>query len=348
MHNVITTSERDRRQPGNADHYPDTLCTDALHRYTRLAAAHLGTPMAAITLLDSDDIWFTSAVGVPDSEGEIWQPFCEAVIRADRLLVVNDADLDSRLRFSPAVRARTGMRFFAGAPLRARDGHLVGALCVMDTRPRTLRPQSLDRLAKLADAAITTLDGFRTLRHLRALTLKDALTGLPNRAQFYQRLNHAIAYSVRRQLPLSLLYLDCDNFKHINTVLGRIAGDQMLQFVAANLAACLAPEQVAGRLGSDEFAVILPGIGPWGARQTAGRIRAYCNEAMANRGWPTTLSVGCVTVLLPPVSADAALALADDAMLGAKQNGKNQIRSVVVSQPTTFTHTQPVLDHACP
>jgi diguanylate cyclase (GGDEF)-like protein len=108
---------------------------------------------------------------------------------------------------------------------------------------------------------------------LRHQAFHDPLTGLPNRALFMDRLEHALALAHRRGTRIAVLFTDLDNFKVINDSLGHAAGDQLLIAVAERLKACVRPEDTAARLGGDEFAILVDGVTGMGdVARIAGRI----------------------------------------------------------------------------
>ena len=136
------------------------LDTDAEPAFDDLAllASHIcETPMAAITFVDTDRQWFKARVGMPVSETPRSVAFCAHAIANDGIFLVRDAEQDSRFRDNPQVTGDPHVRFYAGAPLMSREGHAVGTLCVIDSRPRTLTPdqmQALDALRRQVEAQL--------------------------------------------------------------------------------------------------------------------------------------------------------------------------------------------------
>jgi diguanylate cyclase (GGDEF)-like protein/PAS domain S-box-containing protein len=156
--------------------------------------------------------------------------------------------------------------------------------------------------------------------------LHDPLTGLPNRALFADRLEHALTDAHRTGLRSGLVYLDLDGFKHVNDTAGHAAGDELLQQVAARLRQCLRPGDTLARLGGDEFAVLCPGSS--GAATVVAERLLHALRApvvLAAGTYCVSASLG-VTLTLPQDSADTAVQRADAAMYAAKRSGKDQVR----------------------
>ena len=138
--------------------------------------------------------------------------------------------------------------------------------------PVALDGDVLARLRGLGDQASSALQKARLLETVRHQATHDALTGLPNRVLFLDRLESALA-SVGPGNHVGLLFCDLDRFKQVNDTLGHAAGDELLRQVAARLRAAVRPGDTVGRLSGDEFAIILPDlVGPDDARGLADRV----------------------------------------------------------------------------
>lgn len=131
----------------------DTAPEERFDRITRMAAQVLDAPNAMITLVDRDRQWAKSFAGPPEGrvpEVPREQSFCRFTLVDDRPLVVPDARVDERFADNPLVTGPPGIVFYAGAPIHARDGSPVGALCVTDSTPRELTPEQREVLEQLA------------------------------------------------------------------------------------------------------------------------------------------------------------------------------------------------------
>jgi diguanylate cyclase (GGDEF)-like protein/PAS domain S-box-containing protein len=154
----------------------------------------------------------------------------------------------------------------------------------------------------------------------------DALTGLPNRNLFQDRLVQAMALAKRNHWPMAVLFIDLDRFKRVNDTLGHGAGDNLLKEAAERLRSCVRSSDTVGRLGGDEFAVILSELGkPGDAGLVAQKIIDIFKRPFDLEGKETyvTASVG---VALYPADSDNAGSLvvnADAAMYRAKEQGRN-------------------------
>ncbi|HJR44363.1 MAG TPA: PAS domain S-box protein [Actinomycetota bacterium] len=119
---------------------------------TDLAVDILGVPIAQVSLVDAGRQWIKASTGLEITETERDVAFCSHVILSDEVLVVPDTAQDPRFRDGPFVTGPPHIRFYAGAPLRSRDGFRVGGLCVADGRPRDdFGPEQIDRLRSLAE-----------------------------------------------------------------------------------------------------------------------------------------------------------------------------------------------------
>lgn len=157
----------------------------------------------------------------------------------------------------------------------------------------------------------------------------DALTNLPNRTLFYDRLRQVLALAKRDKHLCALMFLDLDHFKMVNDTLGHHIGDLLLQGVAQRISACVRETDTVARLAGDEFVVILPHLA---AREDAAvvgkKIVATLAEPFLLDGHEvkTSTSIGIALYPLDAAKDEELLKLADDAMYAAKQQGRNQYR----------------------
>jgi EAL domain-containing protein (putative c-di-GMP-specific phosphodiesterase class I) len=154
----------------------DTPPSEAFDRITRMAAQLFQLPIAAVSLTDSDRQWFKSRVGVAHTSIPRLKAPCAEVAEQGDLLVIDDLQADDCYRDS--VLADSGVRFYAGAPLLTRDGHCLGAMCVLGHEPRSVTEAERAALQDLAAMAMAQIELQHALGHV------DPVSGLPNRAQF--------------------------------------------------------------------------------------------------------------------------------------------------------------------
>ncbi len=157
----------------------------------------------------------------------------------------------------------------------------------------------------------------------------DTLTGLPNRALFRNRVEHALVGRRRENLPVAVMFLDLDDFKYVNDSLGHAAGDEVLQEVARRLQDCMRPVDTAARLGGDEFAILLRDTeSEMHSIEVASRVMAALKSPVALSGRDVTLAVSIGIAfsdqhMVASSDADELLRNADAAMYMAKENGKD-------------------------
>ncbi|MEM8575845.1 MAG: EAL domain-containing protein [Pseudomonadota bacterium] len=164
---------------------------------------------------------------------------------------------------------------------------------------------------------------------IRYLAMHDSLTGLPNRLQFRQHLEQAIARAKRHGTQVAVLGLDLDRFKNVNDTLGHATGDALLEEVAARLVETIRESDSVGRMGGDEFAVVAEGINaPEDAMTLAQRICDALSAPYKVNGHDvsTSTSVGIALGPLPNQPVDTLMKNADLALYRAKQDGRHTFR----------------------
>ncbi|MBF0099037.1 MAG: diguanylate cyclase [Magnetococcales bacterium] len=164
---------------------------------------------------------------------------------------------------------------------------------------------------------------------LHHLAGHDPLTGVYNRRMFHENLATAIAYTLRDDGKLAVLYLDLDHFKPINDRLGHAVGDQLLIEVVARLQATIRKSDTLARMGGDEFAIILTNVtAPMVVEHVASKILSELTEPFVIQGEICRIGSSIGIALLPDHGQDAHTLLkrADQAMYAAKEAGRNQFR----------------------
>lgn len=171
------------------------------------------------------------------------------------------------------------------------------------------------------------LSGFKkALEKEKNLARVDSLTGVANARCFFDLSEKEIERTSRYRHPLTVLYLDCDNFKNINDNFGHQIGNRLLRSLAINLRNHTRSTDTVARLGGDEFAVLMPETGDQIIPNAIQRLHTRLVDALRKKGWPVTLSMGAAIYLHPPGSAEELIKSADRLMLQAKSEGKNTVR----------------------
>ena len=185
---------------------------------------------------------------------------------------------------------------------------------------------SSGRLLFLSTIARDIRDRKRAEERLARLAQFDALTGLPNRDLFRDRLTQAMQRARRHERLLALLFIDLDNFKDVNDTLGHSAGDQLLKEIGRRLERCLRSQDTVGRLGGDEFTVLIEDLA------SIEQLQVVLDKLLAELaiGVPlggtevfVTASIGATLYPLGDADTEALLKQADAAMYQAKSNGRN-------------------------
>ncbi|MFN6461072.1 MAG: response regulator [Nostoc sp. DedVER02] len=165
----------------------DTPSEAAFDDLTHLASYICGTPIALISLVDSDRQWFKSKVGIDALETPRDLAFCAHAILQPEVFVVPDATLDERFATNPLVTSDPNVQFYAGVPLTNPEGYAIGTLCVIDRVPRNLSPEQVEALRILGRQVIKQLEMRRTLASL-VLASDTRKLAQKGRKQFFKRI----------------------------------------------------------------------------------------------------------------------------------------------------------------
>jgi diguanylate cyclase (GGDEF)-like protein len=210
-------------------------------------------------------------------------------------------------------------------------GESLGALVGRCAATRGLGSDEVEAATLLAQHAASLLDAALALRREQRAAVTDELTGLLNRRGFRERFAHELERATRARSALGLVVLDCDDLKAVNDRGGHELGDAVLQMVADFVRAEKRPEDVAGRLGGDEFGLVVPGAGAEDVTAIAERLRRGLIERGLQTGYPVSATLGVAVYPDHGSTLHDLLRVADRAMYGAKADGKNRTRSVASS-----------------
>ncbi|MDP1526303.1 MAG: diguanylate cyclase [Rhodocyclaceae bacterium] len=165
----------------------------------------------------------------------------------------------------------------------------------------------------------------RVLLRESRMAREDALTGLPNRREFHERGQQAFAQAQRQSAAFTAVFIDLDHFKEANDTLGHDVGDRLLATVAQIMREHVRASDISGRIGGDEFALLLPNTHGEGAVIYVEKMRERLLAAMRAQHWPVTFSIGVASYMVAPADFAAVLRQADDLMYEVKRGGRNRI-----------------------
>lgn len=300
---------------------PPELEFDAL---ARLAAFMFDAPIAVVSLMDENRLWFKSKIGLNVLELDRKVAFCaHAIMEPRKALVVDDLMGDDRFAGNPLVTEAPHIRFYAGAPIVDPDGFALGTIAVIDARPRQFSAAQREALVDLSTLVMTALRSRRNALELGQLARTDHLTGIANRAQFELAVASEIQQAARTGEGFTVLCMDLDGFKEVNDEHGHAAGDAVLREVSSRLQTQLREGDTVARLGGDEFGIVM-------RRGTAEEALALCKRIVAAVEQPVKLpsgpvvtvgiSVGDASFSTASYTAEALMAQADRALYASKRS----------------------------
>lgn len=271
---VIPANEPERLHSLQESGLLELDTSPAFDRLTRLAKRFFNVPLAMVNIIDDQQLIAKSVDGEAVTPYPRNVSFCGYTILSTTALVVVDTLRDARFADNPFVIGQPGFRFYAGFPLRLRDGASVGTLCIFDYTPREFTDTDL---SVLCDLGALAEDEFAAV----SAATTDELTGLFNRRGFNQFVRFTLSVARRRAEPLTLGWMDLDHFKQINDQYGHEEGDKALKVMAGLLRASFREADLLVRFGGDEFAVLFADTdeqGAWIAMHYLTEQVAHYNE----------------------------------------------------------------------
>jgi diguanylate cyclase (GGDEF)-like protein len=318
---------------GNLDSAPES----DFDRFTSLVVELLGVPVSLVSLVDCDRQYVKSAHGLTQPWTDAGQTplshsLCQYPVSTGEPLVVSDGRRDPRVADHLAVRELSVIAY-AGIPLVLSDGHAVGTLCAIDRVARQWSDRDLRVLGDLAAAASTQLD---LRRELGRRSLRDALTGLPNRALTVAHCEQLLRTGDGSDLLA--LAVGIDDLGSVNDHHGAAQGDRIIKLVARRIGHQLETDDMLGRLHGNTFVVLRSRVtDQMQGLALAHRIRdAVSGESLTVRGEQLGVSatVGLATAA-PGIDADALINRALESLIHARSHSDR----VVAGSPRTRTRS---------
>jgi diguanylate cyclase (GGDEF)-like protein len=306
----------------------DTPPEESFDRITRLVRLTLGVETSVVSLVDKDRQWFKSRQGTETIETPRSISFCTHTIQQNEPLIIPNALEDPRFVNSPLVTCENGVRMYVGVPLRTPGGFNIGALCAIDSKPGTVTPDQVNVMQDLARLVVDELE-------LRKLAAIDSLTGAMTGRAFALQAVKEVSRARRYERDLGCIMFDLDHFKMVNDTYGHAAGDHVLRTVSEICEKELRGIDMFGRLGGEEFGVLLPETSLEGVMITAERLRqqfAAAPVSFAGHEIPVTASFGVTIWSEADGDIGPAMKRADGALYEAKSTGRNRIVPVEAPQ----------------
>ncbi|AUW59342.1 sensor domain-containing phosphodiesterase [Sphingobium sp. SCG-1] len=290
----------------------DTPPSESFDRITRMAGQIFGLPISAVSLTDEDRQWFKSRLGVDHDSIPRDKAPCAAVAESAVPIVVPDLLADPC--YATSVLAGTGARFYAGTPLVTREGHGLGALCVIGTEPRNATAKEMAALTDLAAMVMAQIE----LQH--AFGRVEPVSGLPNRNQFYEDLSDKARDHPGEPVLIVLVDLArAEQISNMTGVLGSTEVDEMIRHAARWLREMSAVQHAAYHVSATQFALIVQS--DTSAEGFGIMLMERLNALRAGSGlrFVTTTAIGISPISLGLSSPEDALRMAHSAVIDARE-----------------------------
>lgn len=307
----------------------------------RTAALAFDVPIVLAVLNERYRTWYRSTHGVDPDSAELLLSFCARANLADTAFVMPDVREEEMFASEPAVTGEPNLVFFAGAPLHDPDGKRFGTLCLLDHKPRDFSEQQLETLRNFAgivsqDICVRSAARYAVRDLIEAehdkcdlfdQAMTDPLTKALNRRAFFRFAEREVLRAARYGNRLSALMIDIDHFKKVNDVHGHAVGDDVLKGLAQLVTQTIREGDLFGRLGGEEFAMVMPETDLRRAAMLAERLRVAVKDLSfqgKDGAFGITLSIGISEPEFTDIDILPALERADLALYRAKREGRDR------------------------
>jgi len=298
----------------------DTPREDGFDGLVRLVRNIFSVPVGFVSVIDAHRQWFKSADGLELGELPRREALCDMTVRAGRPIVIADVTADAATEGRRLEIGGRPVRFYAGVPLKTRDGNCIGTIAAMDFEPRRFTDEQVDILVDLGRIAMAEFE----MRHMAAV---DTLTGVLTRRAFKDEGSRGLALAQRHELDIGCVVFDIDHLHVINDRYGRAAGDKVLAAVAATCRRLIRRTDHMGRLSGEQFGVILRHTDLDGSYVVAEKLRCAIESLIIDIGVATlrvSASFGVAPLDDDTDDIEELLGRAEIALHAAKAAGRNR------------------------
>jgi diguanylate cyclase (GGDEF)-like protein len=309
----------------------DTILRTILEHMERIMEAELWT----LLMLDeaTQELYYAIAAGgeqaaLRDLRVKVGEGVAGWVVEHGETLIVPEAVDDPRV-LEEGSAGQHNVRSVIALPLRGRKG-THGAIEIFNPRTEQMTDYTIAFLHILADHAAIAIENAHDVARIQQLTITDDTTGLYNVRHLYDVLGRELGRCSRLKLPLSLAFIDLDQFKLVNDVHGHLVGSELLARTGQRLRELSRKQDWCFRYGGDEFVVLMPETGAENALKLAGKT---LSELMNTRfhlknGLELSVraSVGLATAPMDGATVHAVIGAADTRMYMVKSDGRGQVR----------------------
>jgi diguanylate cyclase (GGDEF)-like protein len=304
----------------------DTILRTILEHMERIMEAELWT----LLMLDeaSQELYYAIAAGgeqaaLSDLRVKVGEGVAGWVVEHGETLIVPEAVDDPRVKEEGSTKA-SSVRSVIALPLRGRKG-TQGAIEIFNPRTDQMTDYTIAFLHILADHAAIAIENAHDVARIQQLTITDDTTGLYNVRHLYEVLGRELGRCNRLKLPLSLAFIDLDQFKLVNDVHGHLVGSELLARTGQRLRELSRKQDWCFRYGGDEFVILMPETGAEDALVRAAALMETRFGMKNGLELSVRASVGLATAPIDGATVHAIIGTADTRMYMVKSNGRGRV-----------------------